>query len=926
MQLRMAMLTWVMLGAAGTCASAWAADLSARPVPAQAKDVQAAYPGVRVHTGVVSAEPLVALYGRGMTTGVTPQAAADNFVALHGAALWNSGTVPELQQVRATFIKGNTHTVFAYKQMIDGLPVEYGVARVLVRHADATGDNQVVYAAAKLLDRPLGGFTPQIVTSDDALMLAQGQLGFRHLDVWGAPELVVIGVGELHLATRAWKVVGMTSDVHNQDAYSLFFDATTGELIHTRREIYHVDVSGTVQGNGSPGLLPDYAGNPPAPLTMPNLRVDISGGNSAFTDPDGDYTIANGGAGTVTVSTSLDNGQWFNINDSSGGAVVTGSLLVTPPGPGNLLINPIPSEFLTAQINAARHTALIHNYYKDRAPSFTDIDLVLSTNVNINQTCNANFNSANLSINFFRAGGGCRNTAYSTVVAHEYGHFVVNRLGLAQGAFGEGFSDVSAIMLHDTPTMGEQFRDNGTYVRDVEIANQQYPCSDAIHTCGQVLGGSWWDMRQEFGGFYGSAAGLELVRQLQVDWAMITIGGSGSNAAHPATVIEVLTVDDNDSNLDNGTPNYALICPAFAKHGLACPELQLIGFEFPEGIPSMLDPDDATEVPVNVVSIGSSPVPGTGTLTYQSSLGGPFTIPMTQNAPNQYVAAIPAVACGLDVSFYFSAQESGGAIVHSPSGAPAVRYSAVSAYSSESEDETFEASNGGWTVGAPGDNATTGIWVHVNPNGTAAQPEDDHTPDPGALCWVTGQGSLGGALGENDVDGGTTTLVSDTMDLSGVAGAKVSYWRWYSNNTGAAPNSDVFTVQISNNDGFSWTTLETVGPSGPETAGGWFFKEFNVASPTSQVKVRFQASDLGSGSIVEAAIDDFSVKTFSCVPPPPTCDGDLDGDNDVDSTDLNILLTDFGCTSSCIGDIDGDGDTDSTDLNIMLSVFGEPCV
>jgi len=61
---------------------------------------------------------------------------------------------------------------------------------------------------------------------------------------------------------------------------------------------------------------------------------------------------------------------------------------------------------------------------------------------------------------------------------------------------------------------------------------------------------------------------------------------------------------------------------------------------------------------------------------------------------------------------------------------------------------------------------------------------------------------------------------------------------------------------------------------------------------------------------------------------PPTA-GDLDGDCDVDSTDLNILLTDFGCASppsaDCIGDVDYDFDTDSVDLNVLLSTFGNAC-
>lgn len=58
-------------------------------------------------------------------------------------------------------------------------------------------------------------------------------------------------------------------------------------------------------------------------------------------------------------------------------------------------------------------------------------------------------------------------------------------------------------------------------------------------------------------------------------------------------------------------------------------------------------------------------------------------------------------------------------------------------------------------------------------------------------------------------------------------------------------------------------------------------------------------------------------------PPPPSCDGDADGDGDTDSTDLNIVLTAFGCSGGgCAGDLDGDSDTDSTDLNIVLTDFG----
>jgi hypothetical protein len=43
---------------------------------------------------------------------------------------------------------------------------------------------------------------------------------------------------------------------------------------------------------------------------------------------------------------------------------------------------------------------------------------------------------------------------------------------------------------------------------------------------------------------------------------------------------------------------------------------------------------------------------------------------------------------------------------------------------------------------------------------------------------VTGQGSLGGGLGENDVDGGSTSLVTPSIDTTGADGGTVAcaYW------------------------------------------------------------------------------------------------------------------------------------------------------
>ncbi len=53
------------------------------------------------------------------------------------------------------------------------------------------------------------------------------------------------------------------------------------------------------------------------------------------------------------------------------------------------------------------------------------------------------------------------------------------------------------------------------------------------------------------------------------------------------------------------------------------------------------------------------------------------------------------------------------------------------------------------------------------------------------------------------------------------------------------------------------------------------------------------------------------------------CSGDADGDGDVDSTDLNLVLQGFGCVGGgCPGDVNNSGATNSTDLNIVLGNFG----
>jgi hypothetical protein len=55
------------------------------------------------------------------------------------------------------------------------------------------------------------------------------------------------------------------------------------------------------------------------------------------------------------------------------------------------------------------------------------------------------------------------------------------------------------------------------------------------------------------------------------------------------------------------------------------------------------------------------------------------------------------------------------------------------------------------------------------------------------------------------------------------------------------------------------------------------------------------------------------------------CEGDFNGDGDVDGSDLAVFAADFGrtdCSGDCEGDFDTDGDVDGSDLAVFAADFG----
>jgi hypothetical protein len=632
----------------------------------------------------------------------------------------------------------------------------------------------------------------------------------------------------------------------------------------------------------------------------------ISGTGSIFgyTSPKTYYIIATNGSTTFQLSAAL-------------GDTAIATTAGTPTG----LQYTVAGEL--SQVNAYIMANKMRDLAVAASPAFPSVSTqtnLFKINCNLGSTCNAYYSGD--TINFYTAGGGCAATSFGDIVGHEYGHNLVSKGGSGQGAYGEGMGDVCGFLMSDDPRLGVGFRTCTVGLRtavntcqfdaiscSTGSTSSGATCGSAIHSCGQLISGCCWDLRNRLAVTYPSTYRTELA-DLCINSILLHVNTSTIAAD---ITIDFLTLDDNNANIADGTPNYSAINDSFTLHGLAGPPLVFLQFSFPQGLPSVIAPDGSTSIQVKIDP--SAGVPNTATAKLYGKISGTSTYtqyPMTYLGSNLYQVNLPGGTCPSTLNFYVSAQSSTGVTSYSPATAPTAFYIGTLANGvTQVMADDFEAATTGWTVGATGDTATAGIWTRVDPLGTTAQPEDDHTPSPGVKAWITGQGT-GGAVGAADVDGGTTTLVSPAYDCTGLTEAYVSYSRWYSNNAGASPNLDTMPVEISADNGATWIQLENVA----ENAGVWVDKTFrinNYVTPSAQVRLRFRAQDLGASSLVEAGVDDVRIYALSCTPP---LIGDLDGNLRVNGADLGILL---GAWGTLAYDLNGDGGpVAGGDLGVLL--------
>ncbi len=310
-------------------------------------------------------------------------------------------------------------------------------------------------------------------------------------------------------------------------------------------------------------------------------------------------------------------------------------------------------------------------------------------------------------------------------------------------------------------------------------------------------------------------------------------------------IIEISADEINeDSHLETEEvdADYALVVS-----GVAVEPPALI-IRLPEGVPALIPPGEATEIPVIIEAGAEGIEPGSPTLHHRVSSDDSFEeTPLTAEGGDNYSATLPAPRCGDEPEFYFSALGTKGTLITNPANAPDRVYAAIVGVEATPIDDDFERDLG-WSV--VNEDLEDGAWERAVPfgEGDTAPPFDY---DESGFCYVTGNRLF------QDIDGGPTRLISPIMDL-GSGRFTIQFARWFVGGDG-----DLLTVELSNDNGNTWTLVESF-VSDRDGWGEFDFDPAEFVELTDSMRVRFSAADNPNNSFTEAGLDAFLVAGIEC--------------------------------------------------------------
>jgi hypothetical protein len=415
--------------------------------------------------------------------------------------------------------------------------------------------------------------------------------------------------------------------------WEVLVDAHSGEVLALQDINQYVQrgVSGGVYPTTSTGICPNpgQCGTMQSGWPMPYANTGLAAPNN-FANGAGVFDWTSG-----TVTTTLS-GRYFRMVDSCGSisaSSATGDINLggtngqhdcTTPGSGGAGNTPA-SRSGFYELNRIAEQA------RGWLPSNTWLGAQVTSNMNLNQTCNAFWSPAAGTVNFYRSGGGCRNTGeLAGVFDHEWGHGMDdNDAGGSLSNSSEAYADVAAIYRLQTSCVGHGFfwtlddgcgqtADGTGFNANEALTGASYCCTDcsgvrdadyAKHVpatpatalgfvCGQCTSGTGpcgrqvhcaaapsrqaaWDLVAR--DLTAAPFGLDSQSAFLVgsklfyhgsgnigSWHACTCGSSSSGCGATNAYMQWLAADDDNGNVNDGTPHMTALHAAFNRHGIAC--------------------------------------------------------------------------------------------------------------------------------------------------------------------------------------------------------------------------------------------------------------------------------------------------------------------------------------------------------------------
>jgi subtilisin-like proprotein convertase family protein len=604
-------------------------------------------------TSISTRIPLIPGHGLGNTIGLLEVSSAlgrkvgqiDSTVVgdlIHKFVVGNSLTIGiDPTQMGAVQVAQISDTLWnvSIPQVVNGVPVRYGHLVAVINNGN------LVLLGTETWGKVSIATTPKI-NDTEALDLGFAFAGGKAADdsIWRKPDLEIIPLapkeyevgeafaGPIGAGYRHRLVWSFGFQRKGDDGrWEVLVDAQTGEVLSLEdTNLYEKKkMTGGVYPLTDTGICPspDRCGQMFFDYPMPFADTGLASPNN-FTNSAGLFEYSSG-----TVTTHLS-GKFVTITDTCGA--------VNESAPGDILLGGVNNQHdcTTAGSSpgdtpASRSAFYEVNKLKEMArgwlPANTWLQAQLVTNVNLTQTCNAFYSTTNGSINFYRSGGGCRNTGeIAAVFDHEWGHGLDDNDTVGSlSSSSEAYADIAAIYRLQASCVGYGFFEtindgcgataDGTGFNTNEAQTGAAHCTldcsgvrdsdwdkHANHTpdtpqnysCGSCLSGTGpcgrqvhcdaapsrqaaWDFvnRDLTAAPFNMAVNDAYLVGNKVfyqgsgvigNWHACTCPSTSDGCGATNAYMAWLAADDDNGNLADGTPHMTALFAAFNRHNIAC--------------------------------------------------------------------------------------------------------------------------------------------------------------------------------------------------------------------------------------------------------------------------------------------------------------------------------------------------------------------